>query len=93
MALVTQSDTSPEGPASRQPPEVPANCKSGLDGGPAARRSAYEGCARFPELGERRTGAAQTWTPRASAAVGVVRRMEAMAEIPPCSSITNYHNG
>lgn len=32
MASVTQGDTSPKGPASRQPPEVPADCKSGLDG-------------------------------------------------------------
>lgn len=32
MASVTQGNTSPKGPASRQPPEVPAKCKSGLDG-------------------------------------------------------------
>lgn len=32
MASVTQCDASPKGPASRQPPEVPAGCKSGLDG-------------------------------------------------------------
>ncbi|KFY69920.1 hypothetical protein V499_09619 [Pseudogymnoascus sp. VKM F-103] len=75
MASVTQGATSPKGPASRQPPEVPADCKSGLDGGPAAPRPAYERRAPFPALRERRTGGAQTWTPRASAAVGVARRM------------------
>ncbi|ELR10574.1 hypothetical protein VC83_00226 [Pseudogymnoascus destructans] len=32
MASVTHGATSPKGPASRQPPEVPAECKSGLDG-------------------------------------------------------------
>ncbi|KFY85978.1 hypothetical protein V500_07973 [Pseudogymnoascus sp. VKM F-4518 (FW-2643)] len=49
--------------------------------GPAARRSAYERRAPFPALGERRTGGAQTWTPRASAAVGVARRMGVVREI------------
>lgn len=62
--------------------------------GPAAWRSAYERCAPFPALRERRTGAAPTWTPRASAAVGVARRMGVVREISLSAfPITNYHAG